>query len=491
MRKTKIKSWAIWAISLISSAALVFAYPVSVFANDMPAQQAAEQQCEVPEESSDVSFERPEQSPFEESKSSQEDKFAHFADMQTPSGESTTSLPDDASAAQASQHESPDTQTAPDISTAQDNLDMLSGHLDSLASLKQDWDDFYSAYASERDKLKLLCDEHAGLAAKIKKHDEDAERAQAVIDAANDELSLIEGDGFAAYVLRLIQPGEIESKAYLLHELIVDRGNVVLSANTAKSGLERAQEELSETMQVQGKKRLESRYKLNAASCEVDAECSRARKCIVDTLASLPEPGESQQSQEDVARIQGQAQLAAGSIAEYEAELARYYDELDAVSGANGAISFGEGADFSMSEFVFVEKWGRAIDAYMEAYAKEAGEVPLRSHGRQMATAAYRYRIDPRLCAAVSIAESGGGRSCIKPYNAWGWGAVDSNPYEGATSWNSFDEAIEQWHKGMAGSKTGLATARTISTLAVVYCSNPAWGADVAEAMGKISSFSL
>ena len=491
MRKTKIKSWVTLVICLFCSAVLVLVCPVSVFADCLPDQQTAEQQREEPEESSNATPERSGQVSFDASKGSQEDSSAHSADMQTPSDESVASLQNDASSVPISQQELAATQTAPDISAAQDNLDTLSGYLDSLALLKQDWDELYSAYASERDELEHLQDEHAGLTAKIKKHDEDAERAQAVIDAANDELSLIEGDGFTAYVLRLIRPSEVESKAYLLHELIVDRDSVVLSANAAKSGLERAQEELSEKMQVQGKTRLESRSKLSMSSCEVEAACSRARKCLSDTLASLPDPGENQQTQEDVARIQGQAQLAAGSIAEYEAGLARYYDDLDAVSGANGAISFGEGADFSMSEYVFVEKWGKAIDAFMEAYAKEAGEVPLRSHGRLMASAAYRYRIDPRLCAAVSIAESGGGRSCIKPYNAWGWGAVDSNPYEGAASWNSFDEAIEQWHKGMAGSKTGLATARTVSTLAVVYCSNPAWGADVAEAMGKISSFSL
>lgn len=99
------------------------------------------------------------------------------------------------------------------------------------------------------------------------------------------------------------------------------------------------------------------------------------------------------------------------------------------------------------------------------------------------------HKIDPRLCAAVSIAESGGGQNCIRPYNAWGWGAADSDPRGLAAEWSSFEEAIEAWHEGMASSGSGLATARTVSALGAIYCSSPIWGATVIDQMELVSGF--
>ncbi len=490
MRKNSFRSKTMQMSCFLLSIVIALSSPLVAFAEHDAEHVAGEQLQDNSGQSPALPFESPAEPASNVVEGPQENRQMQPADLQGTSGESGTDLTAELPAALPPEQEAAESQAVADVSAAQDQLDELSDRLDSLASLKQGWSDLYSQYALERDELKRLQDEHASIAAKIQKHEEDAERAQAVVDAAHEELAIIEGEGFTAFAMRLIRPSEIESNIYLLHEIIEDRSNVVLSANTAVSGLERAQADMSEKMQAQGKRRLESRSKLNMASCEVEAGCSRARKSMQEALGILTVQTDDQQMQEDVARMQGQAQSAAGRIAETEADLARYYDELDAVSGANGAISFGEGADFAMNEFVFVEKWGKAIDAYLDSYAKGA-DVPLRSYGRKMAAAAYRYRIDPRLCAAVSIVESGGGLRCIKPHNAWGWGAVDSNPYEGAASWDSFDEAIEQWHKGMADSKTGLATARTVSTLAIVYCSNPAWGADVAETMGKISAAAL
>ena len=168
--------------------------------------------------------------------------------------------------------------------------------------------------------------------------------------------------------------------------------------------------------------------------------------------------------------------------------LASWYCSVDEVSGVESDLTFGTGVDFSLSEEEFVEKWGAAIDAFYESYASEAGFTPpLAGYGEEMATCAYEYQIDPRLCAAVSIAESSGGEYCIRPHNAWGWGADDSDPYALASSWSSWEEAIEAWHEGMASSTTGLADAGSVSALGEIYCSTPTWAATVTEQMNAIS----
>lgn len=115
--------------------------------------------------------------------------------------------------------------------------------------------------------------------------------------------------------------------------------------------------------------------------------------------------------------------------------------------------------------------------------------MPLQGHGREMAASAYRHKVDPRLCAAIGVAESGGGQSCIRPYNAWGWGAADSDPYGLAAEWSSFTEAIEAWHEGMVTSTSGLASAKTVSDLGGIYCSSPVWSVTVIEEMGRISEY--
>ena len=39
---------------------------------------------------------------------------------------------------------------------------------------------------------------------------------------------------------------------------------------------------------------------------------------------------------------------------------------------------------------------------------------------------------------------------CIRPHNAWGWGAADSNPYGLASEWDSWETAIEAHIRGLA-----------------------------------------
>ena len=343
-------------------------------------------------------------------------------------------------------------------------------------------------YARENEVLAKMQDERAVLTSSIEKFRDEVERAQSALDAANDELASFEGSGFRKFIMSILKPRDYESQLFLLHTLIKDRSGVIESSNAAKCGLEHKKEELDEQMAVQGEHRRMALEKVNSRACELEACCSKLHQSIKDISANMS--GESQVATDGQLLSVGSS-FNGVNIVEAESLLMQWYGETNALSGMRGGLSFGEGADFSMNQAFFVEKWGAAIDAYFEKCDGEPGVSPLKGLGKIMASSAYKYRIDPRLCAAVSVAESSGGRHCIKAHNAWGWGAVDSDPYGGALSWGTWEEAIEAWHKGMAESKTGLANARTISILANVYCSNPIWGVTVARVMNDISARTL
>lgn len=167
-----------------------------------------------------------------------------------------------------------------------------------------------------------------------------------------------------------------------------------------------------------------------------------------------------------------------------------WYDILDGLSGSQrgNALTFGAGAEFALTKDEFIEKWGAAIDKFYDAFSQTVGtQVPLCGYGEAMARAAWYWRIDPRLCAAVSIQESSGGLYCIRPHNAWGWGAADSDPYGLAYEWGSWEEAINEWHELVASSTTGLAAADSIETFGEIYATDPNWPASVANYLSEIS----
>lgn len=164
-------------------------------------------------------------------------------------------------------------------------------------------------------------------------------------------------------------------------------------------------------------------------------------------------------------------------------------DELDGKKGATGALVFGTGADFSLPKDEFVAKWGAAIDAFYEDYSETVGQrVPLCGYGEAMARAAWMWKIDPRLCAAVSIQESSGGLYCIRPYNAWGWGAADRDPYGLAYEWASWEDAISAWHEEIAGNTEGMAEARSVEALGEIYATDPGWPGHVSDYLEQVGS---
>ena len=102
-----------------------------------------------------------------------------------------------------------------------------------------------------------------------------------------------------------------------------------------------------------------------------------------------------------------------------------------------------DGADWNAGEEAFVAAWAPRIDAFL-------GSSPMQGQGAAFAKAAWACHIDPRFSPAISTIESGKGRVCIRPYNAWGWGAADSNPRGLAKEWSSWEEAINAHVSGLA-----------------------------------------
>lgn len=112
----------------------------------------------------------------------------------------------------------------------------------------------------------------------------------------------------------------------------------------------------------------------------------------------------------------------------------------DSGSSSQGGSS-GNNAGNSASQFTpppqssdSLDGWAARIDAYL------AGS-PLAGQGYTFASAALNCGIDPRFSPAIACTESGKGRYCFLPHNAWGWGSA---------SWGSWEEAINAHVSGLA-----------------------------------------
>ena len=136
-----------------------------------------------------------------------------------------------------------------------------------------------------------------------------------------------------------------------------------------------------------------------------------------------------------------------------------------------------DGVNWYQTKEEFVEEWSRRIDKYYEGTA-------MAGTGAYFAEAAWYYCIDPRFSPAISCIESSKGAKCIRPYNAWGWGAADSDPYNLALEWGSWEEAIHAHVKGLAKGYGYTATRAGAAT----YCPFNAntWYSVVVSEMAKI-----
>ena len=187
----------------------------------------------------------------------------------------------------------------------------------------------------------------------------------------------------------------------------------------------------------------EARKKLEAAKADADAEAEAARSALV----ALQEERSAKQS----------------------------WGQANALS-QDGSSALVDGADWYMTEDEFVAEWAPRINAYLEG-------SPMAGTGETFALMSFRYCVDPRWSPAIANTESGKGKKCIRPYNAWGWGAADSDPYNLASEWSSWDEAIEAHISGLAN-----AYGYTISKHAAKsYCSTPdSWYANTLSEMALI-----
>ena len=113
----------------------------------------------------------------------------------------------------------------------------------------------------------------------------------------------------------------------------------------------------------------------------------------------------------------------------------------EAATADTSALS--DGADWTADRDEFIAEWSERLDKYLAGSALEG-------QGKNFAASAWKYCIDPRWSAAISNTESGKGAVCIRAHNAWGWGAADSDPYNLAVEWGSWEEAIDAHAKGLA-----------------------------------------
>ncbi|WP_211236185.1 CMP-2-keto-3-deoxyoctulosonic acid synthetase [Parvibacter caecicola] len=133
--------------------------------------------------------------------------------------------------------------------------------------------------------------------------------------------------------------------------------------------------------------------------------------------------------EEEAARIAAEEAAAA---AEAEA-IQRANDARSKYLNQFGSLPAGD-VDFSIGRDAFIEEWGSRIDDYLSG-------TTLAGYGETFAAAAWEYGVDPRWSPAISNTESGNGKVCFLPHNAWGWGS---------SSWGNWTDAIYSHVRGLA-----------------------------------------
>ena len=165
-----------------------------------------------------------------------------------------------------------------------------------------------------------------------------------------------------------------------------------------------------------------------------------------------------------------------------------WYNLVDAVAGYQGSFTFGTGLEFSLSEEEFVSKWGAAIDKFYDQQSEELDrDIPLAGYGEAMARKAYELRMDPRLCAAVSMTETAGGSNCAYENNAWNFKDFGEDGSYDMATWDSFDKAIGEWCEGLLDSKIQYSKTSCLSAFGDMYSTDSKWTVRTAEYMQAIS----
>lgn len=323
--------------------------------------------------------------------------------------------------------------------------------MNKLESASSEYDRAYAEYQSAADAL-------ARAEQTISADQEAIARAQKALDAAQSELDSEEGGSIWDIVCGTASVEKAETHDYFLNIIVEDRTSFIQTKQQELDEKNQAHQGLSDDADTK-----------KAAFEDALSQANKAAFAVEKSACALPRTGN---------KLRNSAQSAVSS----------WYGKVNKLSCIDSKVVFGTGADFSLDKDAFVAKWGAAIDSFFAQYDGRSGvSSPLKGHGNAIAAQAYEQKVDPRLCAAVSVVESSAGVYCIKPHNAWGWGAADSNPYAGAASWTSWDGAIESWYKGLVGSKTGMASAGSVSRLGGIYCSSWDWPSKVIDEMQRIT----
>ncbi len=182
------------------------------------------------------------------------------------------------------------------------------------------------------------------------------------------------------------------------------------------------------------------REELEHSQSEADARVEEAKDAMASALQAQ---AEVQQRIEEDARLEAEAAVLASKLAETPRDNNEgSVPETNNTPTDNGSSSTGNGnvapppsgGEVTGDEATFIANWAPRIDAYL------AGS-PMAGQGATFARAAYTYNVDPRFSPAIACTESGKGRYCFLPYNAWGWGS---------SSWGSWEEAIDAHVRGLS-----------------------------------------
>lgn len=337
-----------------------------------------------------------------------------------------------------------------------------------------------TANATEAESYGYLLEKVATcIAGRVASADVDRLAGSGRVDEVNVRIAAV-ADKIAEVDERLVATDE-EQKA-LISEVagVIERGNAIAYSieRICSESRQGTQDAATKVLALSGVDTTPNTTSAKAAKAAEEAAQAAAgnagdkeeKAVIPDNVGGFVEESKKWDVKDNALRVAAQNDAGA------------WYDAVDALAGANGFISYGMGMDFALDEDAFVEKWAAVIN---EFYA-ERGNPPLGGWGEEMARQAFAYHVDPRLCAAVSINESGGGAVCIRPHNAWGWGAADSDPYNLASEWGSWPIAIESWHRGMATNPYGLSSSPSVSKLSDIYCGTPIWAQRAVNSMERM-----
>ena len=379
----------------------------------------------------------------------------------------------------------------------------------SLPEKRAALEECYGPLNEQRDAHAAVLEQASQIDAALAAVDARIANTERALKDAQRELEAVRKIDLKALLRGDVDFAQMESLPYLLNKLIKAHEETLVQAKQERTSLQQQRDALAPAVDQARAAITYAVRKGNAAAFAIEAACSEMRQYDREASDALEAFGkeleEANKEAKDLEKPVEESDLEGFVEAKQTVKSARawhdddrapaqeaagdWYDTIDALSSeVTTTPSFGTGDDFLLSKEQFVAKWGPAIDAFYASWGEKVGQTsPMAGLGTVMAEQAYTHRIDPRLCAAVSIVESSGGLHCIKPHNAWGWGAADSDPYNLAFGWNSWEEAVAAWHEGVITNTAGLATPKSLSGFGDIYCSTPIWAKNVAGYMTQIS----